>query len=189
LVLDLSGIGQLFGFGPEVAVVAQYESHPIVQPLTRVMTAFPLTRSLDVKSGDKTSVQKLFGTTADSVAVTDVPASGAIDPRKGKKGPFTLAAAGTWTGTPQGRFVVVGSSLWAQNSLVGSRQLGNRDLLVNSINWLASDEDLISIRPKAPEDQPLNMTQQKLSSLFWLSIVIFPLGVVGFGLATWWKRR
>jgi ABC-type uncharacterized transport system involved in gliding motility auxiliary subunit len=189
LVLDLSGIGQLFGFGPEVAVVAQYESHPIVQPLTRIMTAFPLTRSLDVKSGDKTSVQKLLGTTEDSVAVSDVPANGAIDPRKGKKGPFTLAAAGTYSGTTPGRFVVVGSSLWAQNSLAGSRQLGNRDLLVNSINWLTSDEDLISIRPKAPEDQPLNITQQRLGSLFWLSIVIFPLGVVGFGLATWWKRR
>jgi gliding motility-associatede transport system auxiliary component len=189
LVLDLSGIGQLFGFGPEVAVVAQYESHPIVQPLTRIMTAFPLTRSLDVKSGDKTTVQKLLGTTEDSVSVSEVPASGAIDPRKGKKGPFTLAAAGTFSGTPSGRFVVVGSSLWAQNSLVGSRQLGNRDLLVNSINWLASDEDLISIRPKAPSDQQLNMTAQKLGSLFWLSIVIFPLGVVGFGLATWWKRR
>jgi ABC-type uncharacterized transport system involved in gliding motility auxiliary subunit len=25
--------------------------------------------------------------------------------------------------------------------------------------------------------------------MFWLSIIIFPLGVVGFGLATWWKRR
>jgi ABC-type uncharacterized transport system involved in gliding motility auxiliary subunit len=146
-------------------------------------------RSLDVKSGDKTSVQKLIATTEDAVAVTEVPSNGAIDPRKGKKGPHTIAAAGTVTGTPQGRFVVVGSSLWSLNSLVGSRQLGNRDLLVNSINWLTSDEDLISIRPKTPEDQPLNMTAQKLNSLFWLSIVIFPLGVVGFGLATWWKRR
>jgi len=189
LVLDLSGIGQLFGFGPEVVVVAQYEQHPIVQPLTRIMTAFPLERSLDVKSADKTSVQKLAATTEDAVAVSDIPPNGAIDPRKGKKGPHTVAAAGTYSGTTQGRFVVVGSSLWAQNSLVGLRQLGNRDLLVNSINWLTSDEDLISIRPKSPEDQPFNMTAQKLNSLFWLSIVIFPLGVVGFGLATWWKRR
>ena len=189
LVLDLSGIGQLFGFGPEVAVVTQYESHPIVQPLARVMTAFPLTRSLDTKSADKTSVQKLFGTTEDSVAVNEIPANGGIDPKKGKKGPLTLGAAGTFSSTPQGRFVVVGSSLWAENSLVGSRQLGNRDLLVNSVNWLTSDEDLISIRPKAPEDQKIDMTAQRLNLAFWLSIVIFPLGVVGFGLATWWKRR
>jgi len=25
--------------------------------------------------------------------------------------------------------------------------------------------------------------------LFWLSVVIFPLAVVGFGLGAWWKRR
>jgi ABC-type uncharacterized transport system involved in gliding motility auxiliary subunit len=189
LTLDLGGIGQIFGFGPEVAMVTQYESHPIVQPLSRVMTAFPLARSLDVKSGDKTNVQKLLGTGEDSVAVTEVPANGAIDPKKGKKGPLTIAAAGTYSSSPQGRFVVVGTSLWAVNSLVGSRQLGNRDLLVNSINWLTSDEDLISIRPKEPQDQHIEMTTSRMNLVFWLSIVIFPLGVVGFGLATWWKRR
>jgi ABC-type uncharacterized transport system involved in gliding motility auxiliary subunit len=25
--------------------------------------------------------------------------------------------------------------------------------------------------------------------LFWLSVVIFPLAVVAFGLGTWWRRR
>jgi len=189
LVLDLSGLGQIFGFEPWVPLVAQYESHAITQPLTRIPTAYPLVRSLEVKNGDRTSVSKLVNTTEDSVATSDIGPGGAIDPRKGKKGPLTLVAAGTYTGAKQGRFVIAGSSQWAVNSLAGSRRLGNRDLFENSINWLASDEDLISIRPKAPEDQALNVSGQRLNMLFWLSIVIFPLGVVGFGLATWWKRR
>jgi ABC-type uncharacterized transport system involved in gliding motility auxiliary subunit len=42
--------------------------------------------------------------------------------------------------------------------MLGSRSLANRDLLANMVNWLSSDEDLISIRPKAPEDRPLNIT-------------------------------
>src|SRR5262249_55546851 len=47
LVLDLSGLGQLFGLGPEVPLVANYESHPITQPLSKgVPSAFPLSRSL-----------------------------------------------------------------------------------------------------------------------------------------------
>ena len=75
-------------------MILTYESHPITQPLTRVPTAFPLARSLDIKSGDKTTVSKLFGTTEDSVAVTSIGPGGAIDPKKGKKGPLTLAAAG-----------------------------------------------------------------------------------------------
>jgi ABC-type uncharacterized transport system involved in gliding motility auxiliary subunit len=189
LVLDLSGMGQLLGLGPEVPFILQYESHPITQPLTRVPTAYPIVRSLQIKNGDKTSVSKLVSTTEDSIAVDSVPPGGAIDPKQGKKGPFTLAAAGTYSGTTSGRFVVVGTSIWVSNSFAGSRSLGNRDLFLNMINWLSSDEDLISIRPKSPDDRPVNLTQQRLTALFWLSIVIFPLGVVMFGLATWWKRR
>ena len=189
LVLDLGGLGQIFGFGPEIPVALQYESHPITQPLARVPTAFPLTRSLDIKSEGKTSVSKLVATGEDSLAVTEIGPGGAVDPKKGKKGPLTLMAAGTYSGTKQGRFVVSGTSIWAVNSLAGSRQLGNRDLFVNAVNWLASDEDLISIRPKTPEDQQLNVSGQRLAMLFWLSIFIFPLTVVAFGLATWWKRR
>ena len=189
LVLDLSGMGGILGLPPEVPMVMAYESHPITQPLTRQPTAFPLARSLTTKSGDKTTVSKLFGTTDDSVAVTSIGPGGAIDPKKGTKGPLTLAAAGTYNAATPGRFVVVGTSLWSQNSLLGSRSLANRDLLANIVNWLASDEDLISIRPKMPEDRPLNISTGNLTSVFWLSFVIFPLGVVAIGMATWWKRR
>jgi ABC-type uncharacterized transport system involved in gliding motility auxiliary subunit len=190
LVLDLSGVGQILGLGPEVPMIVQYESHPITQPMTRIPTAFPISRSLDVKSsGGKASVSKLFGTTEDSLAVTEIGAGGQVDPKKGKKGPLTLAAAGTYSGTTPGRFVVIGSSNWATNNFTGSRQLGNRDLLSNMVNWLASDSDLISIRPKETEDRSINLSTQKLNALFYLSVLIFPLGVVGFGLAAWWKRR
>ena len=189
LVLDLSGIGGMFGAGPEIPVVIQYESHAIVRPLQRVPTAFPVPRSLDVKAAGKSTPEKLFGTGEDSIAVDSIGAGGAIDPKKGKKGPHTLAAAGTVSGSPSGRFVVVGTSGWAENRALGSRTLGNRDLFMNAINWLTADEDLISIRPKSTEDRPLTMTGQKLNMVFWLSVIIFPLAVVSFGLATWWKRR
>ena len=190
LVLDLSGLGQLFGLGPEVPLITNYDSHPITQPLSKgVPSAFPMSRSLGIKNLGTASVSKLFGTTDDSVAVTGVGAGGQIDPKKGTKGPLTIGAAVNITGATQARIVAVGTSLWAQNNLIGSRQLGNRDLFGNMINWLSSDEDLISIRPKAPEDRPLNLTASKLNLVFWLSIVIFPLAVVGFGMATWWKRR
>lgn len=188
LVLDTSGIGQVFGMGPEIPLVAGYESHPIVNQMKDVATAFPLSRSLDVKNGDKTTVSKLFTTSDSSVATTDLSSPNIkIDPKKDKKGPLTLAAAGTYNGTTPGRFVVVGGSLWLGNNFI--RFNGNRDLFLNMINWLTSDEDLISIRPKSPEDRPLNISPQKVNSLFWLSVVVFPLGVVGFGMATWWKRR
>jgi ABC-type uncharacterized transport system involved in gliding motility auxiliary subunit len=189
LVLDF-GVGpSLFGAGPEVPVVFQYESHTIVRPLTRVPTAFPLSRSLEIKTGGKATVDKLIATAEDSVAVTEIGANGSVDPKKGKKGPLTLAVAGTVSGSNATRFVVVGTSQFAQNNLLGSRTLGNRDLVMNMINWLASDEELISIRPKESQNQTLNVSGSRLPMLFWLSVVIFPLAVVGMGLGTWWKRR
>jgi ABC-type uncharacterized transport system involved in gliding motility auxiliary subunit len=188
LALDTSGIGQVFGVGPEVPLVANYESHAIVREMKDVATAFPLSRTLEIKNGDKTTVEKLFSTSDNSYATTDLKSGSVkLDPKKDKKGPLLLAAAGTYNGSPAGRFVVVGSSLWVGNSFI--RFNGNRDLFLNMINWLTADEDLISIRPKSPEDRPLNLSPQKLNAVFWLSVVIFPLGVVGFGLATWWKRR
>jgi gliding motility-associatede transport system auxiliary component len=190
LVLDLSGIGRIFGLGPEIPMITQYESHAITRPLTRIPTAFPLVRSLDTKSGGTSVVEKLFGTTEDSVAVTEVSPSGAIDVKKGKKGPLTLAAAATITnGNNKSRIIVVGTSQWALNNLTGSNSLGNRDLFSNMVNWLSSDEDLISIRPKEQTNQALNMTGQRQLSMFWLSVVFFPLAVVVMGLGTWWKRR
>ena len=189
LVLDLSGIGNMFGAGPEIPIILQYDPHPITRPLARVPTAFPVPRSLEIKSGGKSTVEKLFGTTEDSIAVSEVAANGAIDPKKGKKGPFTLGASATVQGTPAGRFVVVGTSQWAENRAMGSRTLGNRDLFMNMINWLSADEDLISIRPKSTEDRPLTLTAQKLNLVFWLSVVMFPLAIVCMGMVTWWKRR
>ncbi|HTG11808.1 MAG TPA: Gldg family protein, partial [Candidatus Eisenbacteria bacterium] len=46
VVIELNPIGQLFGVGPLVPVVGQYEPHPITKDMAGVMTLFPLTRSL-----------------------------------------------------------------------------------------------------------------------------------------------
>lgn len=188
LALDTSGIGQIFQLGPEVPLVASYESHAIVREMREVATAFPLARTLEVKTGDKTSVEKLFSTSDSSYATTNLGSNAIrIDTKKDKKGPLTLAAAGTYSGPTQGRFVVVGSSLWVSNGFL--RFNGNRDLMLNMVNWLTSDEDLISIRPKEPENQMLNISGRKLSGLFWLSVVLLPMAVIGSGMVTWWRRR
>jgi len=192
LALDTSGVGQLFNLGPEVPLVTSYESQPIVRDLKEVATAFPLTRTLDVKSPDKGTAEKLFATSTNSFATTKInSAEIRIDPKTDKKGPLTLAAAGTYSSSgdksKEGRFVVVGSSNWIVNNIV--RFNGNRDLFLNMMNWLSSDEDLISIRPKDPEDRRLNISQRQMNTLFYSSMVFLPLIVVVSGFAVWWRRR
>jgi ABC-type uncharacterized transport system involved in gliding motility auxiliary subunit len=192
LALDTSGVGQLFNLGPEVPLVTSYESQPIVRDLKEVATAFPLSRTLDVKSPEKGTAEKLFSTSASSFATTKINSSEIrIDPKTDKKGPLTLAAAGTYNNSgdksKEGRFVVVGSSNWIVNNIV--RFNGNRDLFLNMMNWLSSDEDLISIRPKDPDDRRLNISNRQMNTLFYSSMIFLPLIVVASGFAVWWRRR
>ena len=46
IVVDSSGLGQLFGMGPAAPLVTSYESHPITEDLNNTMTFFPEARSL-----------------------------------------------------------------------------------------------------------------------------------------------
>ena len=191
LILDLNPIGQLAGLGPQVALVTSYGSQPIVTGMKGMATGFPLSRSMEIKSTDKTTVDKLFDSSGSSLATTDLssPRVNANDP-KNRKGPLTIAAAGTYnTGKPgsEGRFVVVGSSLWAANSFITFN--GNRDLALNTLDWLSSDEDLISIRPKAPDDRSVTMTRAQLGWVRGVSQFLLPFGVVVAWVSVWWKRR
>jgi ABC-type uncharacterized transport system involved in gliding motility auxiliary subunit len=191
LILDLNPIGQLAGLGPQVALVTSYDSQPIVSGMKGTATGFPLSRSMQIKNGDKTTVQKLFDSSTTSLATNNL-SSPAVDPNdpKNTKGPLTIAAAGTYnTGKQdsQGRFVVVGSSSWAANSFLKFN--GNSDLALNTIDWLASDEDLISIRPKQEEDRRITMTGAQLNMVRITSQFLLPLIVVFAGVSVWWRRR
>lgn len=190
LAVDTSGIGQLFGLSEVVPLVTNYESHAIVREMKELATAFPLARSLDVKNADKATAEKLLSTSSSSFATANLNSPVIRPDPKDKKGPFALAAAGTYTTGQtgqQGRFVVVGCSGWVANYLL--RFNGNRDLFLNMMNWLSSDEDLISIRPKDPEDRRLNMNRRQMSNIFYVSVIGIPLIIIAAGLSVWWRRR
>src|SRR5579863_9729318 len=191
LLLDESAASQLLGGGPTAPVVLQYDSHPIVNDLANVSTAFPLSRSLETKNTDKTTNAKLFSTSTDSFATSNLASAEIhIDPNKDKHGPFTLAVAGTYNGakpSDSGRYVVVGNSAWASNQALGFS--GNRNLLLNMINWLSSDEDLISIRPKQPEDRRIQLTRAQFRLVQTTSQFFLPLIVIVGGVMVWLKRR
>ena len=191
LILDLNPIGQLMGLGPQVALVSSYDSHAIVNTLKGTATGFPFSRSMEAKNSDKTTVEKLFNSSDNSVATTNL-SSNEVDPNdpKNRKGPLTIAAAGSYdTGkeNTQGRFVVFGSSFWAANSFITFN--GNRDLALNTMNWLSSDEDLISIRPKEQDDRRITMTQSQFSLVRASSQFLLPLVVIVAGVSVWWRRR
>jgi ABC-type uncharacterized transport system involved in gliding motility auxiliary subunit len=162
-----------------------------VNDLKGSYTGFPVARSIEVKNTGKVTLDKLFSTTGNAIATTNLTSNevNPADPNN-KKGPFVLGAAGTYnTGKPNdpGRFVVIGTSSFLDNGMIGFQ--ANRDLALNSINWLSSDEELISIRPKEPEDRRLNVTQRQMNVFAYTDLLWIPLIIIAAGVVIFVKRR
>ncbi|MBK9313072.1 MAG: GldG family protein [Acidobacteria bacterium] len=189
-VIDVSGVGRLFGTGPAVPLVGTYGEHPITKDMGRTATFFPLARS--VKTGEAAKGDMFFTdllkTSDASWGETNLQGNEAkFDEGADKKGPVTLGVtASKKTGEKEGRLVVVGDSDFATNNYVRMRQ---RRSFLNSINWLAQDEDLISIRPKSMTNRSVTMTESQQRTFFWLTVLLMPLAVIGTGAYVWWKRR
>lgn len=205
IVLDASGLGRAIGAGPEVPLAMTYPAHPITNNF-RVMTAFPLTRSVTPVEGgvDGRFPQPLVQTSPRSWAEKDIKSLFATntstpDEETDTAGPITIAAAVTAAATNapapaepdaptvESRMVVVGDSDFATNGTLGIP--GNKDLFLNMMNWLAQQENLIAIRPVDPADRRVQLTEDQTSRIFWLTLVIFPLAFIAMGVRVWWTRR
>ena len=212
VVVDVSGMGQLLGTGAEVPVAARYEQHPITDRF-KLITAYRLARAVTPVSGGVNGrhAQTLVMTGPNSWAETDIKrlmTSGEVsrDTEQGDKaGPISLAAAVSAPAeapapTPDAkpddtdappkaetRIVVFGDSDFAANAWLGIP--GNRDLFMNTINWLAQQENMISIRPRDPKDRRITLTADQQTRIFWITVVIIPGLVLLAGVQTWWRRR
>ncbi len=215
VVVDVSGMGQLLGTDASVPVAAKYEPHPITDGF-QLITAYPLARSVSaIPSGvNGHTAQELVNTSPSSWAETDIKeltTSGRVsrDLDKGDKpGPISLAAAVSAPATeapaaqpakagetpnddeapkPETRIAVFGDSDFVTNGYLGIS--GNRDLFLNTVNWLAQQENLISIRPRNPEDRRITLTADQERRIMWLTIFIIPGLILVAGVQTWWRRR
>lgn len=209
IVVDASGLGQLFGADAATPVVASYPTHPIVEKLN-LMTAFPLARSVaPIKGGTAGHTPDIFLQTSPrgSWGETDIDGlmkGGTVkfDDKKDLKGPVSIGAAVSAAPTaaapapaggekdqpkPETRIAAIGDSDFPANAYLNVQ--GNRDLFMNTIGWLAQQENLISIRPREASDRRLTMTAAETRLLFFIAIFGIPGIILGMGIYTWWRRR
>ena len=211
VVVDVSGMGQLFGFSELAPLAIEYPYHAITKDF-RLPTLYGGARSVAAGKGTPEGVtaQDLVKTSEQSWAESDLQLKGPIkfDEGKDRKGPISLAAVATVKGpaptpTPppspapspapeepkakEGRVVAIGDVDFASNALLGFQ--GNQDFFLNVVSWLAEDADLISIRPKEPENQALFLSRQAQQNVAWAALVILPGLFVIAGIASWWRRR
>jgi ABC-type uncharacterized transport system involved in gliding motility auxiliary subunit len=85
------------------------------------------------------------------------------------------------------RIVVVGNGAFLANSYAGNG--GNVDLGVNMVNWLASEDKLINLQPRAAKDSNLVLSKMQLGIISGIFLLVLPLLLVGIGIYIWRKRR
>ncbi|MSQ31761.1 MAG: hypothetical protein EXR59_00770 [Dehalococcoidia bacterium] len=85
------------------------------------------------------------------------------------------------------RMIVIGDADFAANRFYAYRS--NSDMFLNSINWLAQDTQLISIRPKPVVFRQLVVNRREWNVIRFSSWLLMPIGVAIVGGYVWWRRR
>ena len=188
VVVDASGVGQLLGTGPGTPLVVDYGDSPITKNLQGGMTFFALARTVSTADKAKSDPQavELLKTSERSFTIPKLVERVTFNPKTA--GPLSLGVAASRTvGDKSARLVVIGNSAFAENQFLGQQR--NGDLFFNAVDWLAQDENLISIRPKAQTARHITLTEGQMASLQWLELIFLPGLVVIVGVGIWWKRR
>lgn len=174
------------GRSPEHPVSAGLRSPPLlssVRPVTMAATE-------RTESGID-----LLHTSPSSWRTADVSALrtgvGDFVPGRDTRGPVPVGASVLVRGRGgrSGRILVYGDSDFAGNLLLG--YLGNRDLFLNSVNWLAGENTLVASRPpgQIPGVNQFFISDRQGRMAFWLGTVVQPSIVLALGMIVALVRR
>ena len=187
-VVDLNSSLPLYG------IAASYGDHSITEQMHNLATYFPTARSVEILTSETASLTQvsLVQTGDNSWGETDfealkVEGSAEMNAGKDNPGPLTLAASAEEFGT-SARVVVAGDVDFGANG--DYFQLGNGDFLINSIDWAAGQEQLISLTPKETTQRfVVPPTRQTALLIALVTVVGIPGAVVVAGISTFVSRR
>jgi ABC-type uncharacterized transport system involved in gliding motility auxiliary subunit len=175
--------------------VSDYNRHQVTRDLP--LTFFPGARSLSPtpQRVPGTSVIPLVNSSKNSWGQVDQERVGFIKGRD-LPGPTTLMVValrraagpdGAHEEGPRSRIAVVGDSDFATNSFF--HIMGNGGLFLNTINFLAAQENLIGLRPRSADLPRVHLTNRQMKATFFLSVLLVPAVLAVVGTAVWWKQR
>ena len=194
---------------PGIYAALGYPPSPVTQGLDQV-TIFPLVRSIatDKTAGAWKAAPMLV--TSDTAWLETGALDGGpvqLEPEKGDiAGPLTIGVTLTRDRPaaaadaprpeapdalpppkPQQRVVLIGDADFLSNAYLS--QLGNQQLGLNTIQWLAARDNQLNVDvPKAP-DVDLFLPSWAIIVLASGFVITLPLLLLGFGVARWVRRR
>ena len=63
------------------------------------------------------------------------------------------------------------------------------DFFLASVQWLAEEESLIELRPRARTSRPVVVARQQGRALMVVLAGLLPLSILAAGAVVWWRRR
>jgi hypothetical protein len=157
--------------------------------------AHPVKKSLNPPQGIE--VTELAASSNHAWAETDTIAGGekisvSFDQGKDTPGPIPLAAVAeekrAGAGGRGARLAVFGSSLLAVDAAYRVFPF-NRNLVMNTLAWLTSEEKKIAIRPRFRAASLLRLDESQMKFITFFTTDILPLFILAFGIAVWQLRR
>ncbi len=178
VVVDPSS--NLGGKDEKIPLVSKYPDTPVTRDF-KLSTVYPGAAPLLV--GGKERDYEYF-TVVSASPDSRLMKDGKLIP--GEKGEHVIAAA---AGSRKGKSILMafGDSDFASNAFFDV--LGNGNLFLNCVNWMAEEGELVSITPRKDDFIPLYITPEQGRVIMYASVLGIPLSVFGLGLFIWVRRR
>lgn len=199
VLVDVERVGSRQGVGARtVAVQDGYGDHETVRSLKGVTTVFPMVQPLAMVGEPDSAItgaiilkssQKTWAENDPATRFSGTPHFNRDSDQQGPL-PFGMVlelALGQDRQHP-GRMVVIGNSEFLNNATI--KLVGNRDLLLNAVGWLAREEGLINLRGRDPLSQPVVLGQTTKEVIGWGAVLGWPLliGSLALGLRLRYRR-
>lgn len=192
-------VGQLLGSNDptiSIASATNYTPHATLKNF-ELTTLFPGAVAMDVEATDGWQSEPIIISGEHTWSEhSELNTEIAFDEDQDRIGPLNIAYGFTRdleTETDQGvetinqRILVVGDGDFISNQFLANS--GNNELGYRFINWLSSDDDLISIPAKTSDDLYLELSNTTKAMIIFGFLIILPLSLLGLGLFIWWRRK
>jgi ABC-type uncharacterized transport system involved in gliding motility auxiliary subunit len=195
-------MGNMFGGDPLIPIISTYEQHEITASL-HTASMMPDTRTFELKGG-------VTGIRLNSLAKSNPGSWGETDLNSVRKGsvsrgkddlPAPLDVAGiitqdnglfetayvSVTNTTTAVIAFFGSSDFINNTFIGSS--GNKEFILNTVNFLAGENDMIAIAPKENSYEPVTLSKIEGNMLFLIPTILLPLLIAAAGFMVFLRRK
>lgn len=173
-------------------IVSEYRSaHPVVRRLAPTM--FPTVQGVlaPERTAGGTTVTPLARTSSLSY-LERRPSTPRFDENEDLPGPVVVAAAVDSTSNRGGevvrtRLIAVGDGDFVSDAFLNTG--GNAAFVTRAVDWLALDEDIVSVEANIASLRPLELTEGRLTYARLLGAVIVPGMFLLIGALVWASRR